>query len=909
MPYATKTSTLTGTFTNQAVPSAITLTANGAAISYTNLRTTVLSGAGAQASGLISVDIVPAAAGSVVYAMAPVSPASNAVTVPFTARVKAASEGYQVPAAIPFSAMAHGGAAPVGTLLESWPGFERNQLATNQHLVLNVDGQSIPIQQDGASFWSNSKVRATRTVWPMPVGLPADAVKNMTVSVAAGFPDRTPHITPQAIVAAHDYTLRLSGGDLGGTTLTASLRDIVTNFQKDDWGVNPLGGWDLYASGPYQVGIRGWRYVDAWRVAWLYVSMNSDGTFDMAGLVTAPNWDGPVANSPAAPTDAVSQHRVVCQIEAFQDASRVGAWGGPNDPRTATVLATVFNADNFVRGIDPSLTDGMCVTFAPASGGTLPSGVTAGKSYWLGSQYGDTAYSLHTSRADVQNYANLLPFGTAGSGNIIVTPMVSIHPFSGLTLMAPDARSIRIGAPRVNITVAWDEEYMSRGAKLFPRYETRDTRYPANSPGSLFFPQAMPLPYSLSDYGDNPGDDRIGIINQTALVWLQLPHDKEFAQLGRRNGACFSTFSIWISDIASGRMLVCDNGPDDAGARYPRLGPTRQGMAWNGYNVGPNPSTNYRSGDDWSGHSDGYSHGLLEASHLPCPWVVPVHLTGHPLFADMGAGEANSAQMYENHVEQHGNHTYYNIFADGQQLRGSGWLIRAWGMAETFTPASRPEAALIKHGLDMMAQWGAHTAFEVNANDLNVGHVGHSIHDPDTGFFHSIFCQGLGLELWRGDRPAMAVYGAAVANMMLGRYNDARADGGSGFFSAGYHPKMVDASGAAYPNVRAMIAGEGDLSNGVPPYPATKLQYDQNQTANDAFGTGTYPNLARGALALFASAGVVSMNGDNAEDVYALMKTRFETAPTLMPVYSSPGWGGRYGGSPLSFPPWAIVPG
>ncbi len=916
MAYANKTSTLTATFTNQPAPTSVTVTANGAVIPYTNIRTTVLSGSGAISSGIVSVDIVPTAAGSVAYSMTPTNPASNAVSVPLTLQVRAASEAYQVPATIPLGLMSHGAAAPVGTLIESIPGFERNHLSPTQHLVVTVDGQSVQVQQDGESLWANGNVRAARTVWPMPVALVAETEKRMTVAVAAGAPNRTPHMTPQAIVAAHDYTVRASGDDLGGATLTASLRDIVTNFPRDDWGANPLGGWDLYASGPYQVGIRGWRQVDAWRQLWIYASVNSDGTADVQGLATASNWDGPVPGAPAGATSTPVEHRLVCALEVFQDGTRLGALGGANDPRVATIPASSFGADNHIPTLPTGLVYGMCVAFTAAAGGTLPSGITAGTPYWISGLYATLPWILYPTRLDAREGTNPIAFGSAGSGNIVVTPMMAIYAFSGIAILAQDARPFRVGAARADIGIAWDEDYMSRGAKLFAPYEKGYTRYPSNGPGEAYYPQTVPLGFSLNGYGDDPGDDRIGDLNQTSLDALHVPYDKNFAQTMRSRAASWGDQPIWITDVASGRVLVCDNGPDNAGGRYPRLGPSRPGTGWNQYQGGPGVATgmaiNQVNGADYSAYKDGYSRGFIEGSHLPNPWVVAAHMTGNPLFVDMAVGTAVSPQMFSSIQQTIGNKTYYNICGFYQQLRGSGWVIRSYGNAEAFIPASRPEAALIKHALDDMAEWGALKVLTTSPHDLGMGWLGHIAEGPgqdDWGFFLFIFMACIAKEVWRGDRPALRTYVAGLASMMLTPLNDASPTGGTGYIIESYHPGVLDANGVLYSDFRAFIAGNVKCGNLVPPYPATGTNGGSFQTVNDAFGCSNAVVLARCGLALLASAGITSLNGTDAQAVLDLLNTRVNTAPLVGYRWSSPNWGGRFGGAPRSFPPWSVTTG
>ncbi len=912
MPYATKTATLTGIFRNQPPPSAVTVTAGGIPVPYTNLRATVLSGSGVRTAGIISVDVVPPAAGSVTYTITPVGAAGNAVPGTFTARIRPAGEAYQVPAAIPFGLMSHGAAAPVGTLVETWPAFPKGYLRADQHLVLTVDGQSVPIQQDSESPpWGDGTVWGARTVWPMPVALAADTEKRMTVSVAAGAPDRTPHMTPAAIVAAHDHTLRASGGLLGATVLTASLRDIVTNYPRDAWGTNPLGGWDVPVSGPYQVIIRAWRYVDAWHKFWIYLTANSDGTTEIAGNLTGPNFDGAVPNAPAGPTSGTLQDQLVCAVEAFRDGVRVAAWGGANDPRAAQYAAASLFAGGVVT-LPDTFGEGMCVVFTAAAGGTLPSGITAGTPYWLGT-YNYQPYSLHTARGNCQNGLNPVAFGTGGSGNIVVTPLMSVHGFSGLALMAPDGRAVRIGGGRVDLAPNWDEGCMSRGAKLFPCYpkDASLVRYSAADSGTTtqpYYPLAAPWRWWLNDYGDDPPDDRVDYLNNTQLRALLLPYDAVFNQEMRRRAACWVNQPIWAEDVASGRLVVCDNGPDRAGGRYLGMGPSRPGNDWN-HDL---PAAVAGTAGNFSGYISGYSRAPIEGSHMPAPWVMAAHRTGHPLYADCGAAQANASQMSGiNMIATIQGRTYYNVLGGNQQLRGSGWVLRTWDYAEAFTAASRPEAAYVAHMLDEMAKWGAHHVLAAGAADLKMGRVGHLVGNDDVGFFLFIFSQALMMGVWRGRRPQLRTYAAAIGNVLLGMINDGRADGGSSYIAdTCYHPHLADAQGVAYPDLRTMIASEADFGHTSPPYPATGFRNGSFTDNTNAFNTVNYGTLLRMAVALAASGEVVSLEGDDAGLVYALFDARLNTPPCTGIKFSVPAWSntGRFGVK-MIYAGFSAVPG
>lgn len=913
MAYAGKPTTLTATF-QAGVPAApITATGNGAAVPLTNLRVVVNSGSGATAKGFLSFETV-LPEGAVTIAITAANQSGAAAT--HTTDVRPASEAYAVPAALPVAIMPHGAASPVGFRVESKPGFAKGYLRPDQHLVGTVDGQAFEIQQDREPLpYSDGSVRAARLTWAMPVAAAADTAKAMTVSVAAGAPNRTPWITPQAIVAADDWQLRATGMDLGGTMLTASLRDIVTNGLRDNWSVNPKMGWDVLLSGSQQVGLRAWQMLDAWRKAWLYVIYHADGKIDHQCMVTAPNWDGPVPGAAAGPLDQVTQHRSVCAFETFRNGTRVAANGGPNDPRVVTVAANMFTSNfHFLR--PPGFEYGMCVAFTPQAGGTMPSGLTAGTPYWLGG-YGDTYAHLHAVRRDVQYNDNIINTGTNGTGNLTMTPWISVHPFGGSAFIDTDARPYRIGGGKLDYGIQWDEKAMSSGAQIFPRYDQNTVRYPSAEPAADYYPQSVvAFQQSFNNYGDNPGTDWVGLINETAVLALLNPFDANFCKYARTTAAALADWPIHTDDIASGRPIVCDNGPGNSGAAYPRMGASRPYVGWNSGGNLPAASVNYQgnNGPDASGYTSRYSNAPLDSSHIPSPGPVPLHHTGNPLLEDLIFNQANCGTMSDIATQTYDGVTYIAPIAIGQQPRGEGWGFALWDTAEMTMPASRPEAAVIKGRLDLYERWGAATAMNATPANLRMGHFGPVsgafFNADDIGFYMHIYMQCICRALARNERPGMRILAAALGNVMLGTLDESDPVGGSTYLSdTFYHPLIHDAAGVQYPDLRTMIAAEGDFGNTSPPFPGAGFRNGNHQVLGDAFASTSQAAKARCFLALAASANLASLNGNKARDILARLEARVVTAPCVGWEFSSPNYNhGRFGNAPRMFPVHMIVP-
>lgn len=911
MAYAGLPTTLTASF-NSGVPS-VAATGNGAAIPVTNFRATVNSGSGAAAKGFFSFETV-LPEGVVTIAL---TAAGQPGTATHTTTVLPAAQAYAVPAALPVAIMPHGAASPVGFRVESKPGFAKGWLRPDQHLVGTVDGQAFAIQQDREpNPYSDGSVRAARLTWAMPVGMAADTAKAMTVSVAAGAPDRTPWITPQAIVAADAWDLRASGMDLGATVLTASLRDIVTNGLRDDWGVNPNMGWDVTISGPQQVGIRAWQMLDAWRKAWIYVIYHADGKIDHQCMVTAPNWDGPVPGAAAGPLDQATQHRAVCAFETFRNGVRVAASGGPNDPREVTVAAPALFNSTFYFLLPPGLHAGMCVVLTPQAGGTMPSGLTAGTPYWIAS-YDDLYATLHVQRSDVDGHGAIINTGTNGTGNLTMTPWISVHAFAGSVFMDTDARPYRIGGGKIDYGIQWDEKAMSSGAQLVPRYDQNTVRYPSPGPAADYYPQSVvAFAQSFNGYGDDPGTDWVGDLNDTAVLALLNPFDASFCKYARVSAGQLADWPCHVDDIASGRPLTIDNGPNGNGSAYPRMGAPRPSAGWNSGGNQWGASVNYtdNSGPDASGYTSRYSHAPFDSSHCPSPAVVPLHHTGNPLLENLIFNEANAAAMGEGRTDTIDGVTYSApIILVAGQTRTAGWGYALWCKAEAAMPASRPEAAYAKSGLDTYEKWCAAAAMNAAPGDLRMGRfgaMGGAEHQGDIGFFAHIYMLGICLELARNERPGMRVIAAALANMMLGSLDEADPVGGSTYLADGfYHPLSQTAAGVQYPDIRTMIASEGDLGNTSPPFPATAFRFGNHQALGDAFASTSQVAKIRCFLALAASANLVSLNGNKARDILARLEARIATPPCVGWEFSSPNYNhSRFGNYARMFPVHMIVP-
>ena len=825
------------------------------------------------------------------------------------------------PTAIPATVMSHGAAASANTMITGYMAFQKGHLPTTSHLVGSQGGTAFAVQQDCESHWKDGSVRLARLVFALPSALTADTLTSLTFTPTTGAPTRTAWITPTAMVAAKDINVKTYGGDLGSLTYGTSVRDIVTNLAQDIWGANPIGGWDVPISGPLQVCIRAWRYrkdtasgnSHKWIKDHIYHYANSDGTHDIEARSTMANWDTAVAASGATLGGTTSPLSSASAIEVYDGTTRIYALGGPNDVRVATVAASTFNVSTNAFTPPTNINFANALSFAPASGGTLPSGLTAGTTYWTDGS------KLYAARADATHAQNAIVLGTAGTGNIVVTPLVGVLTGTSAAVAGTDGKPLRIGTARPNITWAPDEVYTSLNAKFTPPYDQSYTRYASTAYTAVVissYPNQMPWGPWLNTTGDDPGDNRIGYLNHQTCLWWLLPHDTGFASVARQQAYAWLDQAMWWDDPKSGRIIVADNGPDDAGGTYPQMGLSR-------INVGMNGQQDGWVGGYSSGYFDGYSAATLEASHMPAPWVIPAFLTGSLMLADCGIYQAITCGLKGNQSLRHptlNGKRYYNVAYGDNQPRAAGWLLRAWGFAEAFTPYARPEAAYIAHDMDTMALFSSDY---VNSNppNMQIGLLGLT-YGGDLAFGgtfqqyqNTIFGIGLAMEAWRNDRAGWSVYLQGFSNFLLGIANDAAPAGGTGWIVAnGYSMSLYDNTSTFYTTLRQVIANNSNYYNAVPPFPATGMHTNLDGTTSywqltgwQLYKTTDYATITLAFAGLAKLAGVVSINGDDASVVYSSLVTRLTSSPCTGLNWSTPGNDSHVIGA-HAFPAWAFVP-
>ena len=858
---------------------------------------------------------------------------STLPTYQFTRQTqRATTNTYVVPASIPGQIVAHGAAVAAGTVQNVGCFFAMGHVPDGYHLTLTQGGTTVQVQQDGETYFPDGSLRWARLTFRQPVALVADQVANVLLTPTAGAPDRTALITPAALVAAKDVIVRSFAGDAGSITFETSLREIVTNVAQDsNTGAapsNPIAGWSVVASGPVEVMLKGWRYrhdkTQALTTGYhglvldeVFLSKRVDGTYETMGRSLCPNWAGSVANSgvtPAATTNGGAPG-MASVIEMYDDAgTRLGAWGGSHDARTTTLTQAMFNVSNNTTTLSTLFPVGTAIMF---SGPGVPSGVTQGKPYYAD---GNGVLWTYRCRATGQFADNdSIVLGTAGSGAVTVIPLVAVFGGSGAPLLASDALPIRIGGTRVETAISWSLDYLCKGAKAFPCYDTSYTQpastiYSAPYGSANYVPNTPALGYWLNASGDDAGDWRIGLIHEPSLLALLSPLDAGFARQARMTGASWSDAPIWWRDERSGRAIALGNGPDDVGGQWPGLGPNCPARTFQGGGT-----------DGWmnqySGYFSGYGSCPTEASHMPCPWIVPALQTGCFAYIDQGAAHFSACSMSANPTSMTiGGQTYYYPVGMQAQLRGSAWFANIARFAEMVTPFARPEAALIRHIWDRTWQYYTQAMLAAVPAQVTLGAI-LPVNSTDTqlygypgfgdacGFYIDLWSMICMLQVRDGIRPLVRPCLEVIANLCVGVANDAGPTKGTGYVqSGGYHPTVRNADGS-WCTIQQLM-DQAQYNAGSRPYPATGMSPEFGSKWN---GTGwrddicnDYASIKLAALGMLKEIGIVSTTNDDAYTVHDLLRTRLNTAP-CRGVQWATGSSDTHRQGPHSYPTFSMV--
>lgn len=291
-----------------------------------------------------------------------------------------------------------------------------------------------------------------------------------------------------------------------------------------------------------------------------------------------------------------------------------------------------------------------------------------------------------------------------GSGQLRIYPIVQILVHGSQVCGDNDCSPVRIGNSSPEMMFGQDFEHLTTRCWIVPPFE------PLSLPNENFTPRAYSIgtPWirgvrDINDYGDNPGDWRIGWAQNTGTWGIYNPMDRNIWRRTRLEAASFADYPHTYHDQRSMGTIVGNKGPNDDNVPFPGLPACNDRFAIH-FNVSPgNPGW---SGDAKNKVSSFYSHRYAmptEGSHMPHSPSMAYRTTGRPIFLDQLVDLANSTLLAQpdgrEHVFEGGRNwsrVLTNNFENAFQPRTVAWSLKGTYLAELLSPDSLPEKALFK---------------------------------------------------------------------------------------------------------------------------------------------------------------------------------------------------------------------
>ncbi len=851
--------------------------------------------------------------------------------------------------------------------------------------LIGAGGARIPVQQDQENRWPDGSLRFAALSFIAPQSFAGRQITAYQLAAEPGSPRRD-GITPAQLAQATDFKLKVSGYDYGADTFTVSVNEVLATMpawaKAKGWGKDPLGGWEMVRAGPICTEWRVWRMLKRdgdgashrWVKAVIYVrAWGANGPYEVLPSLRQSNSYGP---HPAGTVGDTGPQRGYAGVaELWSGGTRLYAWGGPNDHRAASVPASAFDAAHSCLTPAAGFAFGAWAFAIGVSGPGAPSSIPRNKAFWLTHPSPEGhGPGLATTRADSNNspgdrgfaawkphapvgpnskltfpdgsvrYTSkggttgavpptsnapgardgtvtwdvtvILSFGRQDAGRAIIVPVIGTFPGSNVVLATPGGDPVWVGtgnaATRPEILVAHDAAYLTRRARILPPYDLKLDIQPDSGNLAPYEPNTTSL-YSDST-GDSPDDERVGYLSQSQAHLLLCPLDPAREAACKSMALSFLDFPGCWEDERTGTLVARTE------RHYPGL-IANPGFAlgdWSGENGDP----------VWQGLGAGQNiyesryRPLMDGSHLPVPWVMPLLRTGHAAYAELGLAEAmgmlSSQWPGNNRDPKIGDRTYQNVVVGpwDQQVRGIGWCLRAVGLLDALMPDADPMRALIRDAMDDNAAFAAAWPALVDPRAVRLGCLwGTGDNSFMSPFFYHIAATCLAAEIWRGDRDGWGTMLRAVSHATVGYWDEAQ--GGSGYYANVYHLTWTTTAGkgdpaGAYPSIAAMMRANfpkapprpdglfEDAGGGVPLDGAGLAAHGIIQgEASFPGDTTSIVAFALGALGAQAAAGV-----PRAAETYAALRRRVGTPPLRgLPFVGHE----RNSNQLLAYPAWAIV--
>lgn len=541
-------------------------------------------------------------------------------------------------------------------------------------------------------------------------------------------------------------------------------------------------------------------------------------------------------------------------------------------PEFSKFVAEPWQPNQFVNQGDRRTIDGLHAEAknGGTTGGSLPAGTQD-------IQDGQVVWFIHNVRI------------RGGSGQLRIYPIVQILVHGSQVCGDNDCSPVRIGSSSPEMMFGQDFEHLTTRCWIVPPFE------PLNLPPETFTPRAYSLcsPWirgvrDINDYGDNPGDWRIGWAQNTGTWHIYNPMDRNIWRRTRLEAASFADYPHTYHDQRSMGTIVGNKGPNDDNTPFPGLPDCNDRFAIH-FAVSPgNPGWHGGAKDKVSVF---YSHRYsmpTDGSHMPHSPSMAYRTTGRPIFLDQLVDLANSTIMADpdgrHHVFEGGrswSRVLTNNFENAGQPRTVAWALKGTYLAELLLPDSSPEKALFKKYNDDNADYAAAKAVFSDYPQAfkNAGLWGVA---GDYAQYWMVYMCGItfGMMAGRGENPSCRKFiDEYLSTMLLSLYdpekggcmfwagcNGNEVSGGGGPNGVKWHaPTTGDARAAAYQTPTDLLRGwQGDEAATRCPLGIANQGAWRDLNSTNAFNGGGWPftstdytTIYRQMLATWAQAGIL----------------------------------------------------
>lgn len=538
-----------------------------------------------------------------------------------------------------------------------------------------------PYTMWGKTTWPDGSLKFASFLMRVPTGITGSGTLEVEVTITGTAPASSSSRTLADLSSGSaDLKVEITGLDNLTGTWVSSLNQGVTD--NDDVVVYADGAvgkiWRIR-----QQFMNGGSNHGQMECYW-YVAALQDSSGNLAGLrylgrVTQPWYD---IDSPAKTWRSFSSFLLKNGASTIRDH-----WANHQTPVSISFTYTGSFSDIRDYHITATAHGKETGSLIRYDGGTLPTGLSEGTSYFMTRVDANTIRTHSTPVGAINNEDAIAISGTASSTTFLTYPYIT--QFSSLMTCGADAKwdYLQAGgsiAADATVRIQQDADYWM-GSLVLPKFETvtPDTQtsydYEINSMG--------PIERNVGGTGERPD---IGLMTGWHVKHLlsQRATDERVTRVVAMAGA---QLPLMVYNSTNKTLPVVNNGS------YSGMPAATSGMWWYGGDnvIGFTAPTGFRcTGMDVMGHD-----------HMPALFYYPYVLTGEPqlldLVTEMGvsavlhrnptSGTADSADMHGPRNNIVNGTTYYGAtIGDPYQIREDAWATRDLGVAAALMPDTYP---------------------------------------------------------------------------------------------------------------------------------------------------------------------------------------------------------------------------